>query len=533
MSNLNRRQVLAGAAAAVAAPALGAPGAIAAPGAQIEPAGPLTVPPQDPRYANLVRGDNYRFAGSPDYVRLVTSPREVEQAVAEALAARKRVAVRSGGHCLEDFVFNPDIRVIIDMSQMSSVYFDPGRDAVVVEAGATLGHVYDTLYKRFGMTVPGGVCPQVGAGGHICGGGYGALSRMFGLVVDYLYAIEVVVVDRPGVPRTVIATREATDPNRELWWAHTGGGGGNFGVITRYWLRGPRGNGEAPFLPKPPRELVISELSWPRDRLDAASYRRLIKNFTVWHEHNSAPDSPYTGLFATLWAHHIGTADPSLTTQFDAATPDARRLLADFLAEMNAGVNVAPRARQRTLPWLFGLYYLSFPDYNQAVGRRIKDKSAYLRAAHSDAQVETIHRHLTRTDYPGTSATMLLAGYGGKVNAVAEDATAIPQRDSVIKAQYSVAWQDAAEDPVHIGWVRDLYRDLFAETGGVPVSNATADGAYINYPDVDLADPRQNTSGVPWHTLYYKDNYPRLQQVKARWDPSDVFRHALGVRPSR
>ncbi len=60
---------------------------------------------------------------------------------------------------------------------------------------------------------------------------------------------------------------------------------------------------------------------------------------------------------------------------------------------------------------------------------------------------------------------------------------------------------------------------------------ATNGGAYINYPDVDLADPRWNTSGVPWHTFYYRDNYPRLQQVKARWDPADVFRHALSVRP--
>jgi FAD/FMN-containing dehydrogenase len=53
----------------------------------------------------------------------------------------------------------------------------------------------------------------------------------------------------------------------------------------------------------------------------------------------------------------------------------------------------------------------------------------------------------------------------------------------------------------------------------------------INHPDVDLADPEWNTSGVPWHTLYYKDNYPRLQQIKSRWDPGNVFHHALSIRP--
>jgi FAD/FMN-containing dehydrogenase len=53
----------------------------------------------------------------------------------------------------------------------------------------------------------------------------------------------------------------------------------------------------------------------------------------------------------------------------------------------------------------------------------------------------------------------------------------------------------------------------------------------INHPDVDLADPEWNTSGVPWHTLYYKDNYPRLQRIKSLWDPRNVFHHALSIRP--
>jgi FAD/FMN-containing dehydrogenase len=68
-----------------------------------------------------------------------------------------------------------------------------------------------------------------------------------------------------------------------------------------------------------------------------------------------------------------------------------------------------------------------------------------------------------------------------------------------------------------------------ARTGGVPVPNDANEGSYINYPDVDLADPEWSTSGVPWHTLYYKGNYPRLQRVKARFDPKNVFRHPLSI----
>jgi aclacinomycin oxidase len=93
-----------------------------------------------------------------------------------------------------------------------------------------------------------------------------------------------------------------------------------------------------------------------------------------------------------------------------------------------------------------------------------------------------------------------------------------------------VGWLDPADETGNLAWVRAFYRELFADTGGVPVPGDAYDGAFINHPDTDLADPTWNTSGVPWHTLYYRDNYSRLQHVKARWDPLDVFHHALSVR---
>jgi hypothetical protein len=123
-----------------------------------------------------------------------------------------------------------------------------------------------------------------------------------------------------------------------------------------------------------------------------------------------------------------------------------------------------------------------------------------------------------------------LATYGGRVNAVAPDATASAQRDSILTTSCTAGWLDPRNEARHLTWVRTLYRDLFAETGGVPEPGQLRDGALINHPDVDLADPEWNTSGVPWHTLYYKDNYPRLQRIKARWDPRNVFHHALSIR---
>jgi len=122
--------------------------------------------------------------------------------------------------------------------------------------------------------------------------------------------------------------------------------------------------------------------------------------------------------------------------------------------------------------------------------------------------------------------TLGLATYGGKVNAVAPDATAAVHRDAIVTSACTAGWMDPKGDDAALTWMRAFYRELFADSGGVP------HGALINHPDADLADPDLNTSGVPWYTIYYGDNYPRLQRVKARYDPLDVFHHSLSVKAS-
>ena len=125
-----------------------------------------------------------------------------------------------------------------------------------------------------------------------------------------------------------------------------------------------------------------------------------------------------------------------------------------------------------------------------------------------------------------------LMSYGGAVNRVASEATAIPSRAAVMDVACATGWGDPRDEQRAVAWVRSIYRDLFAETGGVPVPGAAYDGALINHPDVDLADPAWNTSGVPWSTIYYQANYPRLRAVKARFDPRNIFRHTLSIEPA-
>ncbi|MFI6490875.1 FAD-binding protein [Streptomyces sp. NPDC050564] len=494
--------------------------------------GPVRVGPEDPRYGELVRGDNHRFVGKPDHVELVRSTEQVREALDRALAAGKRVAVRSGGHCPEAFVADPEVEVVIDLSLMSQVSYDPEYNAIAIEAGATVGHVYKALYRNWNVTLPAGVCTAVGVGGHISGGGYGPLSRLHGLVADHLYAVEVVHVDRTGQVHTVIATREPDDPHRELWWAHTGAGGGNFGIVTRFWMRSPGATGTDPagLLPKPPASLLTAMVNWSWEQCELPAFTRIVRNFMEWHVANSGVDSPYAGLFASLWVRHRSGGGLTMFVQMDSTAPGAAAKLEAFLAAVDEGVGATPFVLRRELPWLTASRYMGQGDSGPVMGTRIKTKAAYLRDVHTDEQIATLYRWFQREDYFGRESLMMLNGYGGAINAVGPADTASVQRDSVIKAAYSASWGDPSEDDAHLAWLRGLYEELNADTGGVPVPGELTDGSYINYPDVDLADPGHNRSGVPWHHLYYKDNYAALQAVKAAWDPRDVFHHALSVR---
>lgn len=233
----NRRQLLkVGGAAA---------GALAMPGDRFDAlaqSSPVASPIQldkifasDPRYGRYSRGFNQRWVGTPKYIALCQHAGQVQQAVPGAIDGGLRLTVRSGGHCYEDFASGNDGGVIVDLSPMTKVWRDDGSGDYGVESGARLLDVYTTLADDFGVTIPGGSCSSVGAGGHITGGGYGLLSRLHGLTVDYLYAVELVHVTQDGKAEIVIAKRDDPDTDlQDLLWGHTGGGGGNFGIVTKF-----------------------------------------------------------------------------------------------------------------------------------------------------------------------------------------------------------------------------------------------------------------------------------------------------------
>ncbi|NKZ04711.1 FAD-dependent oxidoreductase [Actinomadura latina] len=496
----------------------------------------------DKRYPALSRGFNQRWIAAPEYVRLVRTPEEARAALAAAVGeepedpARTRITVRAGGHCYEDFVCGEDVRVILDVSPMCGVSYDSSMKAYCVEAGATLGHVYGHLYPVSGKVLPGGSCFSVGLGGHIPAGGFGLLSRQHGLTVDYLYAVEVAVVDADRNVKLVVARRDDQDAKlHELWWAHTGGGGGNFGVVTRFWFRG---------LPQPPRQVLLAALAWDWKDFTKDGFAALLTAFGEYFRDHQNPSTAAGKLFAMLKLNHVSNGQIGLLAQVDADDPDGAQAMAEFVAALDGRIGPAATKMRsvmgehfvhldipRAMPWLTATQALNSSGENRCG----KYKSAYLRKPFTDQQTNAMWAYLGNEKYTGYAnrqALIQVDSYGSAVNRPLHR-TAARQRDSILKLQYQVYWakQDPGED-AHIAWIRDAYKATFEATGGVPVADGdTTDGCYIGYPDADLGDQRWNTSEQSWETLYYKDAYTKLQEVKRYWDPCNVFRHAQSIRP--
>lgn len=480
-----------------------------------------TVYPNDPRYPTLVRGFNLRWVGEPAYVALCGSTGQVVKAVQQARKEGHRVTVRGGGHCYENFVCENPGGVIIDLSPMSDVYRDPANGWYCVEGGATLWNVYTHLERQYGVTIPGGSCYSVGAGGHVTAGGYGLLSRLYGLTVDYLHAVELVYVDANGKADVIQVSPESPEPDeRALHWAHQGGGGGNFGIVTRFWFKDP---------PPAPEIAELATVAWNWSEFDEESFAQLVASYGNLLAENSEVGGPYSRLFTMLHLNQKTGPTPQITLTIQEVEPADGRVdgflatIADGLPPITAPTRasghpyaLAPSISAEQLPWLFATQTLNGSGPN----RRGKYKSSYMIEAFPEKHITAMWKALSPGTLPQSQSLLQIDSYGGQVNAVGPTETAVAQRSSVMKLQFQTYWHDPGQDEENLEWIRDFYTAMYGSGG--PVPDGTVDGCYIGYPDVDLTD---------WQNLYYKGNYPELQRVKKRWDPGNVFNHAQSIEP--
>jgi FAD/FMN-containing dehydrogenase len=341
------------------------------------------------------------------------------------------------------------------------------------------------------------------------------------LTVDYLTAVELVYVTKGRRAEVITVSSDSADADeQDLFWGHTGGGGGNFGIVTKFFFRE---------LPPAPAEAHVFFHQFDFDSLGQAGFRQLLQNYGNFMAENSGMDSPYKGLFPGL-AIPQAPGQIGLFGQYSGDQPD---LLEQYAQAVEAGLPAPTAAVSTVSPMHHRVYALtqsadiSTEPWMEATKNisgsgspmRAKYKSAYMLQPFTDEQIDVMWEFFVNPQNPNPQASLGIDGYGCQINAVDSSATAVAQRSSILKLQYQTYWTDPTQDDANLEWIRSFYAAMYGDQE--PMPDALLDGCYVNYPDVDLID---------WPTLYYKDGYARLQQVKARWDPLNIFNYAQSIQ---
>ncbi|RZU39632.1 FAD-dependent oxidoreductase [Edaphobacter modestus] len=508
---------------------------------------------QDPRFPTLRKSHNLRWpaseADSVGRIEICENPDDVAEALQKTVRAGLRPTIRSGGHCYEDFVCNNPGGVLLDVSLVNGMDATGSGHTYKIGPGTRLGDAYTRLYKESGVTLPGGSCYGVGAGGHISGGGYGVLSRLHGLTVDWLSAVDILTVDASG---TVVPRRVDKKKDPDLFRACRGAGGNNFGVITAYYFDK---------LPQAPKEVVNVGMSFPWEDMTPERFEAILTTYGHYYE-TRGKDPDTWGMFTALGLSHRNSGRIGISVQFcnPDGTCDDLTVLNEFIdlfqpckpvaAEpqtmdsrhsANAGnARILTRPDGTPLP-CSGPHNMNRISWYDATvhgdvggNTRAKYKSSYMKRTFTSAEARTIYKHLNR-EIPGVELSGILAvdSYGGAVNRPElAGETSIPQRASVMKLQFQTYWRNPADDAGRLQWMRDFYTDLYSGPDvdqphkGTPYHNQQYEGCYINYPDADML------SYPFWPQLYYGDQglYPFLQGVKRKYDPNNIFHHSMSVR---
>lgn len=509
----------------------------------------ITVGRQDARYNTLKLVHNLRWPASEadavNRIEICESPDDAADALQKIVSAGLRPTVRSGGHCYEDFVANNPDGVILDLSLLNETRASGSNGPYHIGPGTQLWNGYVDLYKRYGVTLPGGTCGSVGAGGHICGGGYGLLSRLHGLTADWLSSVDILTIDSGG---RVIGRKVDRTHDPDLFRACRGAGGGNFGVITGYTFDA---------LPQAPQEVVQAYLSFDWADMTQKRFAAILQTFgEYWETRGKDPDT--WGMFSGLELSHQAAGRIGISTQFCNPDGTCRDLsvLNEFLdrfqtckpisgthttSPLAPGHRPAPRRDSGQLACSSGPHNVTRDNWLSATNergesRRAKYKSTYMKRNFTDSEVQSFYKHLTRTipDIDLRGSIVIVDSYGGAINRrqlIAE--TAVPQRASVMKLQYLSYWSREEDDAGHLRWINEFYSDIYSGAHidsryrSTPYPSEYYEGCYINYPDKDML------AYSFWPQLYYgtDDLYPFLQGVKRRYDPNNIFHHAMSIRP--
>jgi FAD/FMN-containing dehydrogenase len=392
------------------------------------------------------------------------------------------VAVRGGGHNIAGHSIS-DGGLMIDLSGLRAVEVSPAKRRAWVQPGATLADL-DAATQRHGLATPVGINSTTGIAGLTLGGGFGWLTREHGMTVDNLLSAEVVTADGSRL-------RASADENADLFWGLRGGGG-NFGIVTSFEFQlHPVGPEIYAGLLVYPLEQGAQVLRGWRDFADTAP-----ESVSAWIVVRHAPPLP----FLPLGSHGRKVVVVAVACTAPAAKREA--LIAPLLQLGKPyGSFIGP---QPYAQWQQAFDPLLTP------GARNYWKSHNFSTL-SDEVLDTIVAFADQLPAPGSE--IFLAHIGGAPNRVAGDATAYAQRDAKFVMNVHGRWQTPAEDATGVAWARSLFAacEPFASSG-----------AYTNFMTADEAGRVQAAYGA---------SHARLQRIKHRYDPENIFHLNPNVLP--
>ena len=385
------------------------------------------------------------------------------------------LSVKGGGHGVAGKAICDD-GLVIDLAPMKGVLVDPERKTAKVQAGARLGDL-DHETQKFGLAVPAGMISTTGVAGLTLGGGFGHLTRRFGLTTDNLVAADVVTADGSLV-------RACERENPDLLWALRGGGG-NFGVVTSFEFR----------LHEVGPEILVARTYHLLD--DARAVIRFYQDFM-----DGAPRE----LGCTCVVSRI-SPDPTFPEEHHD-TPAVSLLALDSRREATEENTLLRKITSFGNPILRAIAPMEYTSLQSAAddafpkGGRYYWKSQHL----SSLPDEAIDRILENVGtVPGEYTNFHFETMGGAVNEIDQSATAFPHRDSAFTFSVPAGWADPARDDEITSWAQRLHE------AARPFSTG---GTYVNY--------IQDDSGTEFKAAY-GNNFERLREIKKRYDPQGLF----------
>jgi FAD/FMN-containing dehydrogenase len=444
------------------------------------------VGPGDPSYETARRVWNHTIDKWPALVVRAASTDDVARTVRFARSEGRPIAVRGGGHSVAGFSTCDD-GIVLDLSQLNDVALD-AKSQRAFAGGGTRWKDFDAATQQHGLATTGGLVSSTGIGGLTLGGGFGHLVRKYGLTCDNLLSAEVVTADG-----TVVHASESQNP--ELFWALRGGGG-NFGVVTRFELDlhpvGPIVLGGPIFYPG---DQAIDVMTGWRDRLD-----NMPDELSTLVNLTTAPPAPFipeewhnrkVAVIVACWAGDPADGEAVVKPLRSLGTP-----ISDLLGPM---------------PYL-DLQQFVDPVWEAGAGNFYT--SAFLDRLPDEAIRTLADFHRSSADLP-VLAELHVHHFGGAVARVPAGSTAFTDRSSPFLFNGAARTSDPADLPHHVAWARTARNAMAAYGRG---------GMYVNFTS-EGADGIRRASYPP-------EIYARLQAVKDQYDPFNVFRFNINVTPT-